>query len=54
MLWQLHTIQKSGPLKTWESHIPNVWVTELTIMSTRFGKGKVFSKNSDLTNLNEI
>ena len=27
MTGHLHTIQKSGPLKTWE----NVWVTELTI-----------------------
>ena len=37
---QLHTIQKSGPLKTWESHFSNVWVIELTIISTCFGKGK--------------
>ena len=50
MTGHLHTIQKSGPLKTWE----NVWVTELTIISTCFGKDRVFSKNSNLTNLVEI
>ena len=54
MPWHLHTIQKSGPLKTWESYISNVWMTELSIISTCFGKGKVFSKNSNLTNLVEI
>ena len=52
--WHLHTIQKSGPLKTWESRFSNVWIIELAIISTCFGKGKVFSKNSNLTNLIEI
>ena len=48
--WHLHTIQKSDLLKTWESQF-SVWVIEFTIISTCFGKGKVFSKNSNLTNL---
>ena len=49
-----HTIQKSRPRKTWESHFFNVSITELIIISTCFGKGKVFSKNSNPTNLVEI
>ena len=52
--WHLHTIQKSGPLKTWESRFSNVWIIELAIISTCFGKGQVFSKNSNLTNVIEI
>ena len=52
MASQYHS--KVRPLKTWESHFPNVWVIELTIISTYFGKGKVFSKNPKLTNLAEI
>ena len=48
------TIQKSGPLKTWESHLSLVLVSELSIIPTCFGKGKVFSENSNLTNLVEI
>ena len=48
------TIQKSGRLKTWESHLSLVLVAELSIIPTCFGKGKVFSENSNLTNLVEI
>ena len=51
ILWHLHTIQKLNPLKIWEIHFPLVWVMEPVIISTFFRKGKVFSENSNLTNL---
>ena len=37
----LHTIQKSGVLKTWLSHFSLVWVMEFSIISSFLGKGKV-------------
>ena len=45
---------KSGPLKTWESHFPLIWVMELSIISAYFGKGNFFPENSSPTNLVEI
>ena len=49
--WYLHTIIKSGALKTWESHFSLVWVLELSIITTCFRKGKVFPENFKLANL---
>ena len=38
--WHLHAIQKSCPLKTWESHFSIVWVMELLV------KAKIFLKTA--------
>ena len=47
----LHTIQKSGLLKTWQSHFSLVWVMEFSIISSFLGKDKiVFFYLSNLTN----
>ena len=43
MPWHLQTIEKSGLLKTWESHLSLVWVMELSTIPTCLGKSKVFS-----------
>ena len=43
----LHTIQKSGLLKTWEYYY-------FSIISPCIGKGKNVSDNSNLTNLVDI
>ena len=42
MACHLHPIQKSGPLKTWEPLFSLAWVMEVSIISTCFGKAKVF------------
>ena len=38
-----HTIQKSSLLKTWGL----VWAMDFIVIPPYFGKGKVFSDNSD-------
>ena len=41
----------SGLLKACESHFFLIWVTENGIISPSLGKDKVFTDNSNLTNL---
>ena len=51
MPWHLHIIQKSGLLRTWESHFALVSVMNFSIISPCLdSKGKVFSDNYNLTN----
>ena len=41
----------SGHLKACESHFSLIWVTKNGIISPTLGKDKVFTDNSNLTNL---
>ena len=54
MPWHLQTIEKSGLLKTWESHLSLVWVMELPTISTCLGKSKVFSNIFQFFNVLKI
>ena len=47
--WHLHTIQKSGLLKIWESHFSLVFIMEFSIISLL-----LFSDSSNVTNLVDI